>query len=180
MFFFLVSFCFFLSVSPHPSSPHRLVTCTSMASASTHRRRYPITAPAALCSSPYRDHYCFTARKLVAATSILHFMGVRHRRHPVTACKTRHDATSRCHHKIHNTATVPCEILLQHRLNTVRKSRHDKSNITTTVRPLRRGQQDVDDSDHNCDEATTAATTTMQGEHGHSGYDNHALTTTVQ
>ncbi|KAH9030988.1 hypothetical protein EDB85DRAFT_1387681 [Lactarius pseudohatsudake] len=39
----------------------------------------------------------------------LHFMGVRHRRYPVTARKTRHDATPLCHH---NTATMPCEILL--------------------------------------------------------------------
>ncbi|KAH8991473.1 hypothetical protein EDB86DRAFT_3183382 [Lactarius hatsudake] len=138
-----------------PSLPSQSMTLMhvymSMAAASTHHHCHPIMAPAALCSSPYR--YCFTARKLVAAASTLHFMGVRHRRHPVTARKTHHDPTSRFHH---NTATT-----LQHRLNTVRKSCHDKSQMTTTVRPLRRGQQDVDDSNHNCDEATTTATTTM-------------------
>ncbi|KAH9083567.1 hypothetical protein EDB83DRAFT_28175 [Lactarius deliciosus] len=195
--FFFVSFCFFShclaallrSLPPHhmrvhgchvnssPSLLHHGVQDPSRImtpAAPSHQHLQEVLA-VLRSSSPYRHRCCFTARKPVAAASTLH-MGVRH---PITARKTHHDATSQCHH---NTATMPCVIPLQHQLNTVRKSRHDKMQMTTTVRPLQQGQQDIyDNDDHHCNRATTTATTAMPGDHEHEdcGYNNHALTTTV-
>ncbi|KAH9073625.1 hypothetical protein EDB83DRAFT_2358893, partial [Lactarius deliciosus] len=105
----------------HPSPRYPIMTCKTRPDAPaalSHQHLQEVLA-VLRSSSPYHYRYCFTTLKPVAAASTLH-MGVRH---PISARKTHHDATTQCHHSM---ATTPRVIPLQHQLDTVRRYHRDR------------------------------------------------------